>query len=490
MSGSQRPERPAGAPSAPVGAAGRGSAAPRSARFAGAAFSASVLAAVVVPGNRLGAGVLLVAVVLALAAVAGGRRVAVVPPVEDLRYAARRSEERESDRRWRRAWGACALLLAAAPVLRDATWVVLPALAGALGFGSLAVAGGATWRGVARGFAAALRHAPRGPSVVLRSAAVAAPRDARARVAPALRGAALATLLVAVFGALFATGDRAFAQLAGEALPSGWDAGPMPLRALLFAVALALGGGLAGARGVGAASAPAGAPSWRLGAVEWAVALAALVVLFAAFVAVQFAVLFGGHDAVLRTAGLTYAEYAREGFGQLLAAATLTLAVAAAALRFSPPAARALVRALLAVLLALTVVVLVSALHRLDLYVDAFGATRLRLTAELTLLAVGALLALVLAALAAGRFAWLPRACAAVLAAALVGLVAVDPDRRIAERNLARGEPDLAYLSTLSADAVPVLPERVREAQRRRLADEDGVGGFSLARARARAALE
>ena len=48
--------------------------------------------------------------------------------------------------------------------------------------------------------------------------------------------------------------------------------------------------------------------------------------LFAAFVALQIAALYGGHDHVLRTAGLTYAEYAHEGFAQLMVAAALTLA--------------------------------------------------------------------------------------------------------------------------------------------------------------------
>jgi len=461
------------------------------ARFAAWTAAAGLAAAVALPGERLGLGVLVVAALLAVAAAAGGRRIAVEPPAEDLREAARRPQESLADRRWRAAWGAVALVLAAAPVLRDATWVVLPALGGALAFGSLAVAGGVTGPGVARGALAALRLAPWGPSLAVRTAAAAAPRDARARLVPALRGAALAAGLLAVFGGLFATGDRAFAQLAGDALPSDVDAGSLPLRALVFAAAVALAGGLALAHRVGVVAGPLGPPSWRLGSVEWRVALVALNGLFAAFVAVQFAVLFGGQDLVLHTEGLTYADAAREGFGQLLAAAALTLAVAALALRHSPPAARRAIRMLLAVLLGLTAVVLVSALHRLDLYVDAFGATRLRTTAELTLLAVGALLGLVLAALVTGRFAWLPRACAAVGAAALLWLVASDPDRRIAERQLERGaRADLAYLETLSADAVPALPDRVRDAQRERLREDDGLSGFSLARARAREALE
>ena len=80
--------------------------------------------------------------------------------------------------------------------------------------------------------------------------------------------------------------------------------------------------GLAGAL-VLTAAAPAvagprrGAP--RLGRTEWRIALVALDALFAAFVVLQLTTLFGGDEHVLRTAGLTYAEYAREGFAQLMA---------------------------------------------------------------------------------------------------------------------------------------------------------------------------
>jgi len=46
----------------------------------------------------------------------------------------------------------------------------------------------------------------------------------------------------------------------------------------------------------------------RLSLLEWLIPLSLLNALFAAFVIVQFAVLFGGHDHVLETAGLTYSE--------------------------------------------------------------------------------------------------------------------------------------------------------------------------------------
>ena len=86
----------------------------------------------------------------------------------------------------------------------------------------------------------------------------------------------------------------------------------------------ALGLALA-ARGTLRGAARFAAPRLRLA--EWAIPLALLDLLFLAFVAVQLTVLFGGHDHVLETSGLTYAEYAREGFWQLIAAAALTLVV-------------------------------------------------------------------------------------------------------------------------------------------------------------------
>ena len=55
--------------------------------------------------------------------------------------------------------------------------------------------------------------------------------------------------------------------------------------------------------------------------------LGVLDALFLAFVAVQATVLFGGHAHVLETEGLTYAEYARQGFWQLLWVSALTLLV-------------------------------------------------------------------------------------------------------------------------------------------------------------------
>lgn len=400
--------------------------------------------------------------------------------------------------RWSRAWVGLAALLAAGAMLRDALWVVLPALCAATLLMSLALAGGAGWAAVGRGLGRVLARAGSGPVAVAAGAWRLLPVGAGA--APALRGAALAAALLAVFGALFASGDAAFERIVAAAIPDA-DLGALPERALWGLLALALAGALATVGRTREASAPGAAR--RLAPVEWGIALVALNLLFAAFVAVQAGVLFGKRDHVLETAGLTYAEYAREGFAQLAVAAALTLAVAAGALRWARAEGRReriVLRALLAVLCGLTLVVVASAAHRLDLYQDAFGATRLRLAAAATIVWLGALLALVLATAAAGRYAVLPRACVLATALVVLGVVLIDPDRRIAERNVDRyardARIDLDYVRGLSADAAPALaelppPERryALTEIRLRLSEGDGWAEWNLARARARDVL-
>ena len=63
----------------------------------------------------------------------------------------------------------------------------------------------------------------------------------------------------------------------------------------------------------------------------WLVPLTAVNLLFAAFVAVQLTALFGGDAWVLKTAGLTYAEYARQGFFQLVIVSVFVLGIVAVA---------------------------------------------------------------------------------------------------------------------------------------------------------------
>jgi len=299
---------------------------------------------------------------------------------------------------------------------------------------------------------------------------------------PALRGTALAAGLLAVFVPLLLSADAAFAQLVNDVLPSGSVDLPFA-RVSVFALVLGAGGAL-----LDAAARPslrvAGPPRRLLGRTEWAVPLAALVMVLGAFVATQLATLLG--DRHFLGTATSYSEYARSGFAQMAVVAALTLLVIAAATRWARDGGK-LLRALLGALCVLTLIVIASALRRLELYEEAYGFTRLRLTADAILLWLGALFLLVLAAGAFGG-AWLPRAVVAITGAAVLLFALSDPDRRIASRNLAHGRVDVAYLRTLSPDALPALagvPDAACPIVSR-LGAGDGAVGWNVARERAR----
>jgi len=284
-------------------------------------------------------------------------------------------------------------------------------------------------------------------------------------------GALLRTLLfsgvlLVVFVALFASADALLARWVDAVVPD-LTLDTAVLRAfvacavagtLLTAVYLALNPPRLETRGGGAA-----AVTHRF---EWLAPVLVVLGVFVAFLAAQAAVVFGGEAYLARTTGLTYAEYVHQGFGQLTVATALTLLVVAIAARKAPRgtvADRWWLRGTLGLLCLLTLVVVASALYRMGLYEQAYGLTRLRL---LVALFEGWLGLVVLAVLAAGvrwRGAWLPRFAVLSGAGALLVLAALNPDARIAERNLERyaetGKVDWTYLQGLSDDAAPVLSD-------------------------------
>jgi hypothetical protein len=374
-------------------------------RFVAATAAAAVAAAVLLPGAPLGIGVALVA---ALVAVAIGSR----------------------------PWP---LAFAAVPVLRDAQWLVALDLAAGILLTSLVLAGGETLGQLARGATLFVTRLPRVPRLV--------PVPEVRRLGPAAYGTALGGALAAPFGALFWSADGAFAAVVQRALPAD---DLLPARGLVLVGVGLLTGGLYAAGHEGPARV-GGDPRLRLGRAETSIALGVLSALFLAFVLVQLTVLFGGHDRVLRTAGLTYAEYARSGFWELLAVAGLTLVVVAAGRRWGDAP-----RPLLALLAALCLVVVASSLRRMGLYEDAYGFTRLRLSVQAIDLWLGGLLLL---ALVPARLA--PRAAVAWTGVALAAFTLANPDLVIARHNVDRwratGRLDARYLESLSADAAPAL---------------------------------
>lgn len=285
------------------------------------------------------------------------------------------------------------------------------------------------------------------------------------RARPALRVLLVAGPPVGLFAILLATADPVFADLLLPSLPRV----NVP-RALSHLVLTGFGTGLAAVlwrsalRRRDERAAEPTSPEPRFGFPEWAVALGALDALLGAFVVVQAAFLFGGRTRVLVTPGLTFAEYARSGFVQLIIASALALAVILIAWshgRRTGPAHERWFRGLVTGLVALTGVVLASALMRLALYEDTFGFTVRRLAGYAAIGWVACVFATTLARVWAGR----RRGVASLgLAAGLLTLIvvnAINPERFVATRNLARyratGKIDVAYLGyALGPDAVPV----------------------------------
>lgn len=385
------------------------------------------------------------------------------------------------------------LLLLAVPAIFAAEWLGALCIAAAWLVGWTTLAGGRTWTAVVAA------------SIVAALVPARAAGWARRAVGPVGRGrpgigrmrlvAAITAVLVLVFGSLFAAADPAFARLVDGILPE-WHVFDVQVRVLvgLLVLLFVLGGGyllrhpprldaLAPAR-------RPPVPNW-----EWAIPLAVLDVLFIGFVAVQAAVLFGGHAHVLETDGLTYAEYARQGFWQLLWVSALTLLVLSLVIRVAAretAADRRLVRVLVGVLCATSVVVVISAIHRMWLYQEAYGFSVQRIVVIAIELWLGAVFVLI--ALAGIRMSarWLPTTVLFAGAVTLLGLAALNPERMIADRNVDRyertGQLDVEYLLRLSSDVQPALdrlPDNVQTCAVYRAGDRGPWYEFNLSRWRA-----
>lgn len=277
----------------------------------------------------------------------------------------------------------------------------------------------------------------------------------RARRLPIIRGAALALPVLAVLGALLASADAVFASFFSVDV----DGLSLTLHAVFISVSTWAMLWLLRVASV-AQPHPLPAVGARLGTTEVTVVLGSVIGLFATFAASQLVAVSGGADHVLETAGLTYAEYARSGFFQLLWVAGLTvggllmLRSLTASPRFVP---------LAEAVIALTLAIVVVAFRRLALYEDAYGLTMLRLYCSIAAVLIGVVLVLVGASLAGvgrGR-AWLPGAIGGLGLAVLLGLNVVNPEAIVVRHNLGRDPaavaPDPAYLADLSDDAVPAI---------------------------------
>ena len=297
------------------------------------------------------------------------------------------------------------------------------------------------------------------------------------KIFPVLRGLIFAIPVVAIFAGLLSSADLVFAQRMDnfieifrlENLPEYIFRGILILiiAYILLGVLLYAAQKSQDEKLVGEEK-PLLAPF--LGFTESSIILSSVLLLFAAFVTVQFQYFFGG-QANINIEGYTYAEYARQGFGELVTVALFSLFLflgLSSATRREKTGQQKTFSALGITLVLLVLIMLVSAFRRLILYETAYGFSRLRTYPHVFMIWLGALLVAVVILEILRK----QRAFALAMTIAIVGFAAtlnlLNVDGFIVRQNVMRSaggaKLDMAYLASLSNDAIPALENAMNES--------------------------
>src|SRR5258706_10717764 len=217
-------------------------------------------------------------------------------------------------------------------------------------------------------------------------------RRSGGRIASIGIGVAIAFPFLIVFALLFASADAVFSSATNTVFDfRKWSLGELIGRVFLATLFAWVAGGLfivAGRRTD--TTMPAVLPRLRglLSSTAGTTTLLAIDALFLFFVGLQVAYLFGGIDT-LNATGLTYSSYARRGFFELIAVAVLAGGLLFAVELFVARRTRLYVGAALTLALA-TLVIVVSAAYRMQLYQLAYGWTEQRFYAPAGIAWLGA----------------------------------------------------------------------------------------------------
>jgi hypothetical protein len=285
------------------------------------------------------------------------------------------------------------------------------------------------------------------------------------RQTPALlAGLVLAVPLVLLFGGLFLAADAAYRQIVSDFVQV--DVAAWALHLGTFGLVSWITGGYL--RAVAFRNdAPPVLPRERsfagLGNIEIGTVLGTLNLLFLTFVIVQFRYLFGGAALVESTLGVTFAEYAREGFFQLVTVACLVVPMLWLLDWVRNPGSSATpFRYLALTMIGLLAVIMVSALYRMRLYQSEFGLTELRYYTTAFMLWLAMVLAWFALTVLRGRRNRFVSGALTAAAAVVFGLHIANPDAWIVRANVGHATQserpfDAAYAASLSADALPML---------------------------------
>jgi hypothetical protein len=284
-----------------------------------------------------------------------------------------------------------------------------------------------------------------------------------------LTGVVIAIPLLLVIGALFISAD-AFVQKTMSAYVNAANMGRVVMRALWDAFAFvffASAGWTLVTRLLESRRPSHHQSELNVDHVIASTVLILLNVLFAVFLGFQAVYFFGG-ESFIQSQGIAYAQYAREGFFQLLWVAIIVTGVIAAVYRVAGMRFR-LVRGA-SILLALeTSVIIVSAIRRMTLYIDAYGLSVLRFWATVGIYAIAAVLLFgVIAIIGRVEFEKLVKVMSVGILALAAASLLVNVEGIVADYNVnaylagRTNQMDAKYLTDLSSDAVPAL---VRLAQ-------------------------
>jgi len=204
-----------------------------------------------------------------------------------------------------------------------------------------------------------------------------------------------------------------------------------------------------------------------LGNIETSVILSSVNILFFSFLLIQFRYFFGGKSNI-SLSGFTYSEYARRGFGELIAVAVISLLLYLAlhgittnhsinhTIRFS---------ILSSLLFIQVLIILFSSFQRLMLYESAYGFSRLRTYSTIFI----PWLAFIIVSVVILEFLKKQGFFSLVLVISVLGfagsLILFNVDSFIATKNIQRARIsnqegyalDYNYLNQLSNDALPVI---------------------------------
>jgi hypothetical protein len=280
----------------------------------------------------------------------------------------------------------------------------------------------------------------------------------RSRAFGLVRGLLVAIPVLLIFGVLLASADAVFASFVD------FDISDIVEHTVALAFALVAMAGLLRLASVEHVDVP-DVRGPKLGPQEWTVVLVLLNVMLGTFAAARLVALSEGGRRVIESAGLTYAEYARSGFFQLLAASLLAVGVIAALratadIRTTSERLRFTILSLGVVLLTLALVV--SAFHRLFLYEQEFGLTMLRLYAQSAIVWVGAVLIFLALSIAGvgGRRVWVWSAAGVTALLMLFAMNVLNPEAFVVRHNVEHQRStqfDPSYLDELGSDAAPEL---------------------------------